>query len=151
MKAEGEIIIEDVISYTNLTPSKEYTIKGLLMNKATGEAFKVNGQEIHSEVTFIPETPDGEITVYFTFDASGLTVTTEVTAFERLYYDGVEIACHTDIEDEGQTVKLTPPPPSVPSSPQTGDNSHLWLWATLALISGSMIILFGVKGRRRFQ
>ncbi|MCI8472261.1 MAG: VaFE repeat-containing surface-anchored protein [Clostridiales bacterium] len=151
VKAEGEIIIEDVISYTNLTPSKEYTIKGLLMNKATGEAFKVNGQEIHSEVTFIPETPDGEITVYFTFDASGLTVTTEVTAFERLYYDGVEIACHTDIEDEGQTVKLTPPPPSVPSSPQTGDNSHLWLWATLALISGSMIILFGVKGRRRFQ
>lgn len=148
VKATGEIIIEDVISYTNLTPGKEYTVKGLLMNKATGEAFKVNGREIHSEATFIPETPDGEVTVYFAFDASGLTIATEVTVFERLYYDEVEIACHTDIEDDGQTVKLIPPAPPASDVPQTGDNSHLWLWATLAAASLGGIILLTFKNRK---
>ena len=124
--------IEDVVSYKNLTPDKEYTVKGILMNKSTGEPLHVDGKEIRSSFTFKPDTPDGEITVTFVFDASGLTTATEIVVFESLYRDDVEIAAHADIEDVGQTVKLTPP---VPNIPQTGDESNLGFWIGLGSIS----------------
>lgn len=129
VKAKGEIMLEDVISYKNLTPGKEYTVNGVLMDKSTGEPFLANGKEIHAETTFTPDTADGEVTMYFIFDADGITTETEVVAFETVYRDGVEIAVHTDINDEGQTVKLIP---TVPETPKTGDDSHPLLWKVLA-------------------
>ena len=39
---------------------------------------------------------------------------------------------HADIEDEGQTVILLPPPPNVP---QTGDESNLSFWIGLGAIA----------------
>lgn len=50
----GDITIDDVVSYKHLTAGKEYTIKGVLMDKATGKAFLVDGKEVCSEVTFTP-------------------------------------------------------------------------------------------------
>lgn len=145
--AEGKITIEDIVSYKNLTPGKEYTIKGVLMNKATGKPFTVNGEEVCSEVTFIPEKSDGEVTVSFTFDAKGIAIETEVVVFETLYREGVEIAVHADIEDDGQTVTLVPP---MPEPPQTGDNSNLGFWIGLGAIAlggliSTVIIYFKTK------
>ena len=138
--------IEDVVSYKNLTPGKEYTVKGILMNKSTGEPLLVDGKEIRSSFTFKPETTNGEITVTFVFDASRLTTAAEIVVFESLYRDDVEIAAHTDIEDEGQTVKLTPPAPPVPDIPQTGDESNLGFWIGLGAVAlgglVSCIIIF---------
>lgn len=128
--AEGNVTIEDTISYRNLTPGKEYTIKGVLMDKATGTAFLVDGNAITSEVTFTPEQPDGEVIVSFTFDASGLTEDTEIVVFETLYREGVEIAVHADIEDDGQTVKIAVPAPT----PQTGDESKIGFWIGLGAV-----------------
>ena len=130
--AKGKITIEDVISYKNLTPGKEYTVKGVLMDKATGQPFLVNGKELHSEATFTPKTADGEVTVYFIFEADGITAETEIVVFESIYREGVEIAVHADIEDGGQTVKLIPP---LPETPKTGDESHSTLWKVLVGIA----------------
>lgn len=130
--AKGTITIEDIVSYKNLTPAKEYTITGILMDKATGKPFTVNGEQIRSSYTFKPETADGEVKMTFTFDASGITKTTEIVVFESVSRDGVEIAVHADIEDGGQTVKLIPPTPDVP---QTGDNSNLGFWIGLGGIA----------------
>lgn len=146
VEAKGKVTIEDVISYKNLTPGKEYTIKGVLMNKVTGQPFLVNGKELHSEATFTPETADGEVNVYFIFDADGITTETEIVVFETLYRDGVEIAVHADIEDDGQTVKLLPPP-SEP--PKTGDESNIGLWITLLWISAAGLIATGIMGIKR--
>lgn len=71
----GDITIDDVVSYKHLTAGKEYTIKGVLMDKSTGKQFLVDGKEVCSEVTFTPETADGEVTVSFTFDGSAITKT----------------------------------------------------------------------------
>lgn len=133
--AEEKVAIDDIVFYKNLTPGKEYTVKGVLMNKATGIPFTVNGEEIYSEVTFIPETPDGEVTVTFVFDASELKNATEIVVFETLYRDGVEIAIHTDIEDDGQTVKITPPVPPILDIPNTGDNSNMGFFIGLGAIA----------------
>lgn len=132
VKVKDEITIEDVVEYKHLVPGKEYTIKGVLMNKATNEPFKVDGKEITSEVTFVPEEPNGEVVVSFTFDASGITETTELVVFETLYRDGIEIATHADIEDEGQTVTITVPEPEIPN---TGDTSNRRTLATVMGVS----------------
>lgn len=131
--AEGKITIDDIVSYKNLTPGKEYTINGVLMNKATGKPFTVKGKEIRSEITFTPETADGEVTVSFTFEANGITDVTEVVVFETLYREDVEIAVHADIDDEGQTVTVTPPPTS--DVPQTGDEGKLGFWIGVCAIA----------------
>lgn len=146
--AKGDITIEDTVSYKNLTVGKEYTVKGILMDKATGKPFLVNGKEVTSEVTFTAEKKDGEITVRFTFDGSKVTKQTDIVVFETLYRDGVEIAAHADIEDGGQTVTLTPPAPPVP---QTGDNSNLGFWIGLGAVAlGGIIavVIIRVKSRK---
>lgn len=130
--AEGDITIEDTVSYKHLIPGKAYTIKGILMDMATGKAFLVDGKELTSEVTFTPEESCGEVTVRFTFDGSKITKQTDLVVFETLYRDGVELAAHADIEDGGQTVTLTPPKPDIP---QTGDNSNLGFWIGLGSVA----------------
>lgn len=130
--AEGDITIEDTVSYKHLIPGKAYTIRGILMDKATGKAFLVDGKELTAEVTFTPEESCGEVTVRFTFDGSKITKQTDIVVFETLYYDGVELAAHADIEDSGQTVTLIPPKPDIP---QTGDNSNLDFWIGLGSVA----------------
>lgn len=130
--AEGNITIEDTVSYKHLIPGKAYTVKGILMDKATGKAFLVDGKELTSEVTFTPEESCGEVTVRFTFDGNKITKQTDLVVFETLYRDGAELAAHADIEDDGQTVTLIPPKPDIP---QTGDNSNLGFWIGLGSVA----------------
>lgn len=103
-----KITITDVVSYKDLTPGKEYKLTGVLMNKATNDKLLIDGKEITAEATFTPKATTGEVEMTFTFDARELTAETEVVVFEKLYRDGIEIAVHADIEDEGQTVKILP-------------------------------------------
>lgn len=103
-----KITITDVVSYKDLTPGKEYKLTGVLMNKATNDKLLIDGKEITAEATFTPKATTGEVEMTFTFDARELTAETEVVVFETLYRNGIEIAVHADIEDEGQTVKILP-------------------------------------------
>ena len=136
----GKVTIEDVVSYTNLIPGTEYTIRGTLMNKATGEVFTVNGETITAEVKFTPKGRNGEVKVKFVFDASGITKSTSLVVFESLYRDDVEITTHKDIEDKDQTVTITPPP----DIPKTGDTTNIPLWGALTGISllGAGVVAF---------
>lgn len=144
----GDITIDDVVSYKHLTAGKEYTIKGVLMDKSTGKQFLVDGKEVCSEVTFTPETADGEVTVFFTFDGSVITKETEIVAFETLYHEGTEIAVHADIEDENQTVTIHPQ--LEPEKPQTGDNSNLGFYIGLASVAvGGLIAFLIIKFKKK--
>ena len=144
----GDITIDDVVSYKHLTAGKEYTIKGVLMDKSTGKQFLVDGKEVCSEVTFTPETADGEVTVSFTFDGSVITKDTEIVVFETLYRDETEIAVHADIEDKAQTVTIHPQPE--PEKPQTGDNSNLGFWIGLGSVAvGGLIAFLIIKFKKK--
>lgn len=144
----GDITIDDVVSYKHLTAGKEYTIKGVLMDKSTGKQFLVDGKEVCSEVTFTPETADGEVTVSFTFDGSVITKETEIVAFETLYHEGTEIAVHADIEDENQTVTIHPQPE--PEKPQTGDNSNIGFWIGLGAVAlGGLVSVVIIKIKKK--
>lgn len=144
----GDITIDDVVSYKHLTAGKEYTIKGVLMDKSTGKQFLVYGKEVCSEVTFTPETADGEVTVSFTFDGSAITKNTEVVVFETLYRDETEIAVHADIDDKDQTVTIHPQPE--PEKPQTGDNSNIGFWIGLGAVElGGLVSVVIIKIKKK--
>lgn len=146
--ANGDITIDDVVSYKNLTAGKEYTVSGVLMDKSTGKAFLVDGKKVCSEVTFTPETADGEVTVSFTFDGSVITKDTEIVVFETLHRDETEIAVHADIEDKDQTVTIHPQPE--PEKPQTGDNSNLGFWIGLGSVAvGGLIAFLIIKFKKK--
>lgn len=144
----GDVTIDDVVSYKHLVPGKEYTVKGILMDKATGKPFLVDGKEITSEVTFTAEKANSEVTVSFTFDGSIITKDTDAVVFESLYYDGVEIAVHADIEDENQTVTIHPQPE--PEKPQTGDDSNLGFYIGLGSVAvGGLIAFLIIKFKKK--
>ena len=144
----GDVTIDDVVSYKHLIPGKEYAIKGVLMNKETGKPFLVEGKKIISEVTFTAEKANGEVTVSFTFDGSEITKDTDIVVFETLYHDGTEIAVHADIEDENQTVTIHPQPE--PEKPQTGDNSNLGFWIGLGAVAlGGLVSVVIIKLKKK--
>ena len=101
--------LTDTVEYKHLIPGKEYQLKGVLMDKATGKALLIDGKEITSEVKFTPEQSSGTVDVLFTFDSKFIKTETQIVAFEYLYKDGKELTTHTDIEDEGQTVTVKIP------------------------------------------
>ena len=109
-KAEpkGEVTIIDTVSYSGLTPGKTYKLSGVLMDKSTGEKLLVGDKEVTAGKEFTPESASGTEEMTFTFDASALAGKS-VVVFEALYNEGVEVAVHTDINDEGQTVEFTTP------------------------------------------
>ncbi|MDT2691053.1 VaFE repeat-containing surface-anchored protein [Enterococcus gallinarum] len=115
-KADGEkvvdpletIVIKDSVSYTNLFVGKEYTISGVLMNKATNAPILQDGKEITSTLAFIADKVNGTKDLEFVVNASVLKGQT-IVVFEKLFRDGIEVAAHADINDEAQSVKVNNP------------------------------------------
>ena len=126
--------VKDFVNYENLIPDQIYTVKGELMDKETGE-----GTGILAEISFTAEGADGYIVLSFGFDGTGY-IGKELVAFERIYDEaGNLIGIHEDIEDPAQTVKVIEP--ELP--PKTGDDSHLAVWAAVAV--GALIALIFVS------
>lgn len=103
-----EVTIVDTVLYKDLIIGKTYTIEGILMNKATGEPLIVDEKQITASVTFEADKSEGSIDMEFTFPASALRGQT-VVVFESLKRDDIEIATHSDLNDEDQTVEFTEP------------------------------------------
>lgn len=142
--AGGGITVADTVYYNHLIPGREYTVKGILMDRSTGAALLVNGKEITAEITFTPEKAEGEVIVRYTFDGKGIKCQTDIVVFEALYCDGEELAVHADIEDAEQTVTLTVPPAPYIPAPKTGDSSKLGFWIGLAAVALGGVISAGI-------
>lgn len=102
-----EATVVDHVEYTDLIPGKEYTIEGVLMDKSTGTELIVGDGKVTAVATFVPNKANGSVDLEFTFDASELGGK-DLVAFEVAYKDGIQIADHQDIDDEGQTVSVSP-------------------------------------------
>ena len=111
---EGDATIVDTVKYKNVTPGKTYKVSGTLYEKVTDKDGKVSkkqlldadGNPVSAETEFVPDDTYGTVDVTFTFDGSLLKDNTPVVAFESLSYKDKEIASHSDIEDEDQTVTM---------------------------------------------
>lgn len=116
--ADKDVTIVDRVEYEGLLPEKEYKVEGKLMNKETGKPILVDGKEVTATAKF--KTPkaeeegfrvSGSVDVTFKFDGRALAGTATVV-FEDVYYNGVKVFTHADLEDEAQTVEF----PSVKTS-----------------------------------
>ncbi len=103
-----KVTLTDTVTFSNLTPGKNYTVKGVLMDKSTGKKLLIDGKEVTAETEFTPDKADGTVDLSFTFDASGLAGKS-IVAFETLYHEDVEVAVHADIDDDDQTVVIRQP------------------------------------------
>ena len=111
---EDNATIVDTVHYMNVTPGKTYKVSGTLYEKVTDKDGKVtkkqlldaDGNPVTAETEFVPDDTYGTVDVTFAFDASDLKAKDKVVAFESLSYKDKEIASHSDIEDEDQTVTM---------------------------------------------
>ena len=101
--AQQQTRLIDTVEYSNLTPNKEYTVRGLLVNKKDREAVTVNGEPVEISAAFTPLEKDGVIEVEFVFDASSLAGES-VVAYEYIYDGSVLIAVHEDIDSIEQSL-----------------------------------------------
>ena len=112
--SDTEVSVVDTVKYKNVTPGKTYKVSGTLYEKVTDKDGKVtkkqlldaDGNPVSAETEFVPDDTYGTVDVTFTFDGSLLKDNTPVVAFESLSYKDKEIASHSDIEDEDQTVTM---------------------------------------------
>lgn len=104
--AYGSQMVFDKVELTNLVVGKEYTIKGILYDKATKRPYLSAGKTVECEpITFTATNKkDSKIVQFNIPDASNLENHTLV-AFETLVHNGIEVALHDDINDFKQSVK----------------------------------------------
>lgn len=105
-QAKDEIHVTDTVTYRNLVPGKEYTVRGTAVDKETGKPLQdADGNELISSVTFTADKADGTVDIPFTFNGIGMAGRS-VVVFENVYFLDKLIATHADIDDEAQTVHI---------------------------------------------
>lgn len=107
---DTQVTVKDTVAYVGLTVGKEYTLKGELMDKATGTVLTdAEGNPVTAETKFTPKTTAGTVDIEFTFDGSNLKDGDTLVAFEHVIYKDKEIASHTEIGDIAQSVTVSEP------------------------------------------
>ena len=148
---DGNITIVDKVFYKNLTIGKVYTVKGKLMDKATGQPLLVNGKEVTASKTFTATRNTGSIDMEFTLPAKALQGKTTVV-YEDMYNDGVKIATHSDITDRNQTVSIGRLDVRYPYGGhglvKTGDPLALGL-ALMVFGLSSMLLVVTIRAKKR--
>ena len=139
----GRNVIKDKVAYKNLIPGKRYIMRGVMMNKKTGEPMTIDGEELESELEFTPKKSSGIVTLEFEVNTKKLKGKTLV-AFEKCYIiadeseEEAEIASHENLDSKAQTVTFR--------TPQTGQVLSWFFFAALA----AMLASAGYMLRKRF-
>jgi|GEM_PF-2566608 len=102
------VTIIDEVYFKNLIPGQGYRLEGVLMDTFTGEPLKLNGEEVTSSMSFVPESAAGSLKMEFVLNGEALAGKS-VTVFEELYIEETMIASHKDITDKEQTVTFLGP------------------------------------------
>lgn len=146
---ETETTVKDNVMYSGVHPGEKYLLKGILMDKGTGESTEIEGTS-----EFIAGKSSGQEQVDFNIDRKDLAGK-KLVAYEYLYHmdgntgENTLLASHEDINDSNQTVEISKLPAE--KSPQTGDESVPVMISMLALIAvatGGIIVIL-VSGRRK--
>lgn len=150
---DGLIKIVDEVKYMNLSPDREYTLKGILMDKETRKPLLVDGKEVNCTVKFAPTKKDGKVVAAFYVPANSLVRSengSSTVIFEKVFDGDVEIAHHEEINDEGQTigVGIMTIAYDENGSPLTGNSSAKLLFYVLILTAAGLTIASMKKSRK---
>ena len=102
----GDMSIIDTIKYEGVQYGMTHTIKSYLVDKTTGKIVQDdNGNDIVKTTEWEPEATQGSIDVEIPVTGKKLAGRTLVV-FEEIYLGDAMIACHKDINDANQTIKV---------------------------------------------
>lgn len=102
----GDMSIIDTIKYEGVQYGMTHTIKTYLVDKSTGKTVQDdNGNDIVKTTEWEPEATQGSIDVEIPVTGKKLAGRTLVV-FEEIYLGDAMIACHKDINDANQTIKV---------------------------------------------
>ena len=101
---DTDVTVKDHVYYC-LQPGKEYTVKGVVMDKDTGNGLLVNSAPVESSVTFTPTEPCGETEMNFSFNTTNLGGA-KLVVFESLYYNDELLIDHKDINNEDESFEI---------------------------------------------
>lgn len=102
----GDMSIIDTIKYEGVQYGMTHTIKTYLVDKSTGKTVKDdNGNDIVKTTEWEPEATQGSIDIEIPVTGKKLAGRTLVV-FEEIYLGDAMIACHKDINDANQTIKV---------------------------------------------
>ena len=102
----GDMSTIDTIKYEGVQYGMTHTIKTYLVDKSTGKTVKDdNGNDIVKTTEWEPEATQGSIDVEIPVTGKKLAGRTLVV-FEEIYLGDAMIACHKDINDANQTIKV---------------------------------------------
>ena len=118
------------------------------MNKETGTPIKVNGKEVTAEKTFIAKKANGTVDITFRLDSRELDEKT-IVVFEDLYHNGIKVTSHADITDKDQSITYPKKPEPPVNVPQTGDTTHLLVYAGLAAASIAAVTTLLIRRRKK--
>ena len=141
----------DTVNYENVVPGKEYVLKGVVMDKATGKQLVVDDKPVSAEMKFTANNTEGLVDIEFTFDASKLSDGAELVVFEELYKDDVLVAEHKDIDDEAQTVTIGNPPANPDGGIFDKTGADLLPWTVLAALLIAAACTAGIYGVRKHK
>ena len=117
------------------------------MDPKTGSPLLINGKQVTAEAEFTPDSKNGSLEVSFSFDGTNLLEpgqSMKVVVFETLYAEnGEELAKHTEIDDEKQTVEIYKPK----KPPKTGDGFNMILIIVIGAVAA--FILAATLKRRK--
>lgn len=116
----GMAHIRDHVCFDGLEGGAAYLLEGMLMDRDSGKpVLDAAGAPVTGSVEFVAEAPQGCVDVDFSVEGARLAGRTSVV-FERLTRDGVLIASHADLDDEGQSV-TTGEAPKISTTARDGD------------------------------
>lgn len=138
-----KINLKDTMQYENFIKGKVYYAKGEVVNAKTGKVIQ------KAEGNFIADEKNGEASLDFIINAKGLEGE-RLVCFEEIYTVDENgnpdklVACHKDINDEGQSVRIIKE-----NKPKTGDKSKILYYVLGLLLAGSAILYIRVKKARK--
>ncbi|RBQ24464.1 hypothetical protein ALNOE001_01110 [Candidatus Methanobinarius endosymbioticus] len=107
--------IVDKVAYNDLVVGQTYTIVRILMDKFTGNAVMINGQNVTASKTFVANSSSGFIDLEFIFAASDLAGKS-IVVFEKLFLNDFEVTSHEDINGIGQIIEFRNDTPEIKTS-----------------------------------
>lgn len=104
-EAGEESAITDTVELEYLNKGEEYTLKGIVMDAATGEALLADGEPVEAEVRFTPRQSETAVEMEFALDSLQFAGK-RLVIYEYLYLGDTLLSSHDDIEDAGQMVEI---------------------------------------------
>lgn len=138
---DSDVRIKDTVKYC-LKPGVEYTVKGVIMDKRTGNGLLINSEPIEQSATFTPQTACGEFDMFYDLNTTNLGGA-ELVIFESLYRDNELLLEHRNINNAAETVTVELPVPETGASTKTPnasqESSNL---STIIIIATSGIVIY---------